>query len=1389
MPNQLQYAGSQGGVPAPLFTDRFFLGLVTNRNRLRSPLGAYYSKFLSSNDALIDGTNVEVSNRLTLIRRPGNTAGLSSFITSANVPDIIDSFYSFHELNGQVRVFADTPSAPYLLTSTAVVQITSKLSSTQAFYQGIGQTLYISDAIDSLKWNDLGYASATATITAVQGVVFPPAFGGGSSVFATIYANNTYNTGQTVTISGLTNTQFNGTWVIDTTTPTQFTFIIFNSSVNTTKTSDSGTATVTLSVAGNSIATITNTQSSSSFGGLSTITALNSFYPGQTVTISGTTNGSGAFNGTFTVINANPASFQFKSLGNITSAADTGFASGPWNFGIAAPTQAPTIQVIQSASAATSWQASTWFSTMGVLIDSNGNAQQLTSVNATGTNPNTQFGTSSNGQPSWNQTPGGTTVDNTITWQNKGPVGFWSPNTTYNGINATGTNTPASIYDPITGLYFWNSLNTTATSGSIRPTFHATPGGVNIPDGGCRWVQILPTTWHPSTAYTIDSTIIEPITPPNGTQTTFLQVPNANGTSAANYTTPNWQTGTGQVTVESNGILSWINLGSATWAATTQYVAWSSPNNHVFSCVQFNIPKHAGGNVQGLQVCTKSGQSGASAPWIVWQANHTYAAGNLIIDENSNIQLVTVGGTSGAGPNPPAFNTSFNGTTTDNTVTWINQGAAYGHVTQDGSNVQWTYVGLATGAVWTASQQYYLPNSGFFAPNPFDPFGGAEIIDSNNNVQFVVDTGTSKTAPHPVWNTNVPSAGVNGGYTSDNNIRWYNDGVAITNGRSWSFGFGYVYSFKARSTSDLYLSSTTVPLGQSVLPAPTGSADGSVSTASPAVSFSSSNAGAVINITGWGPGIIPPGFTGAGTGVNDPQVDTISIFRTADGGSTFFKLVDIPAPPAINGFAQQWIYQDFIPDNATSTSSGLQTLIIAPISHFNDPPPQGLVNIVLHLGRIFGSVGSTVFCSEGPLVGGSNQPPGNGFTAFNPGQNWQFPSTVTRLVPTSLGLFVFTTSDLHLISGGPAITNVFQSILIPGLGLSSYNALSTTGNLIMFVTADNQFVTLDPSMGVSEVGVNIGDQINTISPTKAYVAHLIQGSNDKAAYVADGSTGWFRCNLTPSPDSPITGPVWSPFAKIAGGGGCGAIAALEYATGKHALFIGSTAVNKPVLVRDSTFATFTDNGTAYASNATIGSIVLANPGQLAELSFITCEFQKTGASPRILILLDEIYDSFLNITAASFSAGNTTYTYTLSSGIDVQVGMTITIAGFVHSGNNGTFVVTGKGAGTFTVVNANGFTESGQTATGTEFEDISGYISSSTSIPPQEHPLKYGLTTTPFSIYANRYFLLQQINATNPQPSSCRHLQIKIDFGSTDTVQNEILSMTIFGSHWQEMEE
>src|ERR1019366_5640084 len=103
-------------------------------------------------------------------------------------------------------------------------------------------------------------------------------------------------------------------------------------------------------------------------------------------------------------------------------------------------------------------------------------------------------------------------------------------------------------------------------------------------------------------------------------------------------------------------------------------------------------------------------------------------------------------------------------------------------------------------------------------------------------------------------------------------------------------------------------------------------------TSSPQFVIIGANAGAINTISG--------------IGSTDPQVDTIVIWRTLDGGSYLYELTEIPAPPPIGGIAQPWSFQDYQLDAV------VDELIPAPIDHQNDPPPAGFLPMAYHFERI-----------------------------------------------------------------------------------------------------------------------------------------------------------------------------------------------------------------------------------------------------------------------------------------------------------------------------------------------------------------------------------------------------------------------------------------------------
>jgi hypothetical protein len=1244
MPNLLEHYGASPNNKkprfVPLFMDRAFTGLFTHRAALHDPSDLGTLKYYGGRpDSLWMGSNIELTNRMTLQRRPG----LSPFST-ATYPSAPDRAFSFELINGTIQVIIDTGPTNFI-EKLAVTQV-AKSSGGQAVYLGVfpdgannayvGMSVTITGFLtagnngtftvlaSTLTTITLSNASATpeitaaiATLTRTQSISQVAQSSGGQAVYIGTFgcggANNGF-VGMIFTVSGFLTANNNGSFTVVASTTTTL--------------------------------TLTNAQATPEIGPASAISAGAVYYDQQ--------------NGSKTLLfgkSAGAGQTSFVAVAGVLYMGDgvdirkytpLNTNGTIWLWGIVAPSQQPGVVVTQTASVSAVWTASTFYSTMGIIIVNN-TAQQLVSINADLKNPNTNttIGVSGNGSPIWPGV-GGTVVDNTITWTNRGPIDSRFASTGYNGITSGGTNLqPAVIYDPTSGGFYENSRTGTgfATDASKGPPFTGTIGE-HFFDGACNWVCFANNStpqvyrWQKSHVYgnflsTFDanSCIIEPTVPPfppgtflppfPGPNTTYLMT-SGGGTSKLTPYTPNFSTVKGQATPD--GQLSWISLGSSQWAPNTPYSAWTSAHSPTFDAVV-----DASGN---LWVCTRSGTSTATNPFTahLWQALHVYAVGDSIVDTNGFKQTVTTSGTSGAAH--PTWNKTPGGTTpADGTVTWTNQGPAYNFTVNDGVDVIWTCVGTAAAATWTAAQNYYLPLNGFVPPSTSQPFGGAAVFDATNT-EFVVNTGVSQTPGPPGWNATV------GGLTTDNTITWVNTGVPAVNSFSWTSGLVYAYSFKARALTDFYsvnvpgTNKPPVPPGlltqitNGPLPPPTGSETGAVSTASPAnVSITGGNTGAVVTVSGFGS--------------TDPQVDTIIIWRSTDGGGVgnMFELTEIPSPPPINGVAQPWMFQDYLPQNpkiaadGTTLFPGLNPLIPAPINHVNDPPASNFRPMVYNFQRIWGAEGQQVNFSGGPdtRVGNPNE-------AFNPADELPFLSNVVNLVKNTQGIVTFLTNSIELIAGGPFTASFFSVTLCPSVGLMSFNALDVHAGEIYFFSADNQFYALSPSLSLSRSGFPIGDQLANFpssgvsdaiwNSSNVYVA-VHQNGLDNCIFLADGSTGWYHVNPYQTPGG-YQGPepVWSPYANITNG--CKMVQSVETSPGIKKLLVGPVSGCSQILYRN--LAVFTDNGVPYGANFTMGSIMLVHPGQMAVLKFLEMDYSGKRFQPKVSFMLNEIAGTFTPFT-------------------------------------------------------------------------------------------------------------------------------------------------------------
>jgi hypothetical protein len=658
-----------------------------------------------------------------------------------------------------------------------------------------------------------------------------------------------------------------------------------------------------------------------------------------------------------------------------------------------------------------------------------------------------------------------------------------------------------------------------------------------------------------------------------------------------------------------------------------------------------------------------------------------------------------------------------------------NWSTSLGSLTKDN---QVTWVNLGTLSTWQANYQY--------------PLTVTILIDANGNLQYTNQFFQTTT----VWTAGVAATTGAGNITGAAEPTW-----ATTLNGTTSDG---AYTWVCLGPATL-LTAGTVQYAYSY-----HSIDGSVTTASP-VSY-------VLNSVAGSPGlfelqiIVPTS--------SNPQIDQIWLWRTVGGGSTLFYLDQVPNNPN-NG---QIIYIDDIPDTS------LNELIEAPIAEANDPPPTGLTTLVYYLQRIWGVVGNAVYYASGPDVTA-----GSGDTAWPPANVFVFPSSVTRLYPTTNGLFVFTVSDIYLIQGtGTTSSPFFSTPFLSDIGLVSYDAFSVNGSLVYMYTSDNQCISLDLNAGVSEVGFPIGDQFGpgygtkTFNPSSTQVTWHIAGSQDKGLYISDGGNratnssiipnpgNWWRLCPTPVPESGMT---WSPKAQIAGG--FSAVQSVETVPGTHTLLLGPKT-SGIILQRDDTVCA--DNGTPYKAWAVLGSMVIAQPGQVANVSFFTTDSIAVGTPISLGVQIDEI---------SSYTGLSTIVPNNQGNGYTVGDIITILYTGAVLgtavvtsiSGSNSTGPVTGLSLLTYgsnypntgTGLSTSGGTGSNLTVN-TTYGGLFEYLTSYESDPPQ--------TTSSLTTYAQRFYLSQ-----TQQPAVCRHLQLLINWGS-DTVANELLSVSLYGSFEQE---
>lgn len=1302
MPNLLGLAGAQPQKPtrfAPIYNGRWNSGIWTNRSPLRDAattriVEKYYG---AAGDALIAGSNTEITNRLTLARRPGNP------VYDSNGYSAVDTFYSFRmfsQTQEQIDVMIDQASALYsLYNGTKSLVFTKSTGAGQSYMQSVGNSLYFGNGIDNKKWlQSLVTWSASMQWNTSA---FP--------FFSTFLIDPNGNI-----------QQLNATAIPVTNIQIADNILTVTSSETLTDLLSAGMLMAFPEVMNADFLENQTVSITAVSGDTFTAAFKNDDYDGAedgvlaTEQTGGTNPTSGGTVPTWsTVVPSAANNFQ----GGITQDGQVQWVNrgNPVkNWGIAIGSTPP---VVTAGTSSVAWAANTFYSLVSVVVDSNGNLQQVTTP-----------GKSNGTQPTWAATVGDTTSDGTVVWtmiQTAASL-IWQPNTAYTQsvlLNLT------SVADTTGGSTVYSGAITGGDSNAFAGKTFVISGWTHVVNNGVfSCTASTATTLTLSNAEGVSETNaavaklqgsfvignaagvnclfeLAPQTQPSLTGNVSAYLYGASGTGAVGCVVLTNPTSLGSAlanTLTENSLnfvgdnsgtvvpITWAVVNSAgetvgtnvpfpSFTQNYQLIILASLNVPIAGTYTFTIIHHDGllwgmGNGAILVSGTSDNPlTGTGYPQTITPAEGfpVFGGTNRGLERDglwTDTFTVTFP-TAGTYPievdyaywdhDVATMNVLCNGfnlanssagggtpTSGANPPIWpafvTTFAPNYPMVTESNGQLTWSNIGPVTDFAWAANTNFTLPDT--------------TIIDPNGFEEAAYRTGISG-AIAPTFATGANQL------TFDNpNLIWINQGTAAIprTGTLSTFNGGWQYCVALVDTLD-----------------------STVSNASP-LSVATGNFVGVAGVQ------IAPGSGLPDPSVIDPQADYVAIFRTTDGEAT---------PFLIPGQVTTWTvplseyltsgYFDQTPD------TGLDNLISAPINGENTPPAGGAINLTYHLNRLWYSIGNIVYWTAGP-----DTPAGNGINGTPPLNFDTFPSLVKRMVPTTSGLMVFTVSDVYLIQGSGTSSSPIQSgiPIMQGVGLQSYNALDINGSIIGFFTTDNQFCIIDPSAGVSYAGFPIGDQLRldngtpgtTWDASQVYVAWHVNGE-DQAWYVSDGLFGWYRLMPTPAPES---GYTWSPYASIVGG--CKAVMSIEVEPGEHKLLLGPVG-SGPILNRD--LAVFQDNGVSYPANAVVGSAVLAQPGQIASVGFVTTDsIRVAGGTPLVLgLLLDE---------AVPYYTGP----------FDI----------LKHSVND----------------------------------------------PPTLRPSK--------SLMSQRFYL-----SDDEEPAVCRHMQMLVDFG-TQSVQNELLTLTVFGGFFQE---
>jgi hypothetical protein len=751
------------------------------------------------------------------------------------------------------------------------------------------------------------------------------------------------------------------------------------------------------------------------------------------------------------VIYAYGAQLEYGSTANTYQ--DTGSSQYPAplsNWGITAPPTAP-VATPGLYLDSSSWQASTFYSNDGaVIIDSNGNLQQVT-----------VGGLSGGVAPAWAVVVGNTTTDNQVTWTclQLAASLTWAAHTAY---------TPGSFIKANSCLFQLQPLTAISTNSVVNWKYYPMVTGAN---GAFAYSNASSGLPHPLPAATASGTITSLMLNYGGDTTATMVAATLNGAGEVTGTTTPYggqpQTsyslilyGSISVPVAGNysftasyddgmffGMDGGATLVSGVYENIDEWGFTVTPfNGYPILGGNNNSGAHANltGNFGGINVQTNtpdqfvinfpsSGTYNYEFCYTNWQTRQIFSIVQQSTYDSAPLNIY------------PA--TDISAATAPSWPSWTDTLAPKYPSVHDGAAYYWSNLGPSTDFAWTASTNY-LSTNGY-------------AVDESGNQENPYRSGVSGTAP-PTF-----ASGLNE-LTTDHTggtLEWINVGKAQGNLTLLS---GRVY-FVA------YKNSTT----------------GNYSALSPA----STNTGPITNssvLVQWSPATS-----------SDPQAPETVLLATLDGGdeTTLYEIATVSTGSYVDNVADTTLAFNNV--YAEVDAQGLQHGLL-----FNSPPPVNTTqgNIVIkHKGRLAMISGTQIAFSKSL----DEVTTSTGVIAGNYEEDWpatwvidvsEGATTPRALLSDGVVLYVGTERNIQSIQGDNILNFSLPQLVFNDVGVlnhSVWQRVFKEGQPVgtMWLTPDFRVMQSDFN-SYTDVGAPIQDQLNGLNVAQAQSIACAMAASD-----------------------------------------------------------------------------------------------------------------------------------------------------------------------------------------------------------------------------------------------------------------------------------------------------